>query len=170
MTTPITDLSSLKDVNVNDAADGATGPFEPLPKGKYVCVIESAEIKPTNAGDGAYVKLQLRVAQESYNNRVLFDMIMVQHPTEKTVEIGIAKLSQLMLACGFDSIQPNPNAMMGKSVTADVGIQKAREHNGKQYEASNKIWAYEEGTATASTGGLPAEDLPFMYPDFTMCC
>ena len=160
----LTDLSSLSSVNVKEkAAEASGGDYSPLPKGKYVCTVEKAELKATNAGDGTYLNVQLRVSQEKHNNRVIFDKLNIQNKSQKTVDIAIQQLSALMLACGFDSIQANPAAVVGKTVLADVGIEPAKGN----YDARNKVWGYvatdAQPTSTSSNAGVADADMPFDF-------
>lgn len=161
----LTDLSSFTSVNVNEEAAKSSGggDYGPLPKGKYLCTVEKAELKATNAGDGTYLNVMLRVSQEKHNNRVIFDKLNIQNKSAKTVEIAIQQLSALMLACGFDSIQANPAAVVGKSVVADVGLEAAKGN----YDARNKVWGYikpdGQQAAAPSNAGVSEPDMPFDF-------
>lgn len=118
------------------------GGFDPIPAGKYPCRVVAVEDKENAAGTGRYVKVQLKVEGQKYAGRQLFDNITYEHKTSSAAqEIGLAKIADLTLACGFADIQ-KLNAYLGKVVTALIGIQGARTVNGTTYEASNTVRSY----------------------------
>lgn len=160
MSNQLTDLSSLSSINVKERAANASTPNnEPLPKGKYVCTIEKAELKPTNAGDGTYLDMHFRVTQEKYNGRMVWHKFNVANRNPKAVDIAIEQLSLLINALGLPSIPGNPQTLVGKVVQVDVGIDPAK--NG--YEARNKVFGYAatDATATSAPSGASDADMPF---------
>lgn len=145
-----------------DADNAATGDdFAILPAGWYPVTIDAAEVKPTKAGTGKYLKMELTVIGDTFSGRRLFTQIMLDHPNAKCVEIGMRQFSALGLACGLDVVNDS-DEFLGKTVQARVKVGKARDG----YDAQNEISAYKvigaETTppATTSTAAAPAPAAP----------
>jgi len=69
--------------------------FDPLPNGDYLCIIVSSEMKPTKAGDGAYLELELQVLEGQYTGRKLWDRLNLNNSNETTVWIARGALSSI---------------------------------------------------------------------------
>ena len=76
-------------------------PFEALPSDKYLVEITRSELKPTKAGDGAYLELEYVVLDGPYKDRKVWDRLCLNHPTPRTVEIARANLSAVCHAVGI---------------------------------------------------------------------
>jgi hypothetical protein len=76
-------------------------PFEVLPSDKYIVEITKSEMKPTKAGDGAYLELEYTILEGQYRGRKLWDRLCLNHPTPRTVEIARANLSAICHAVGI---------------------------------------------------------------------
>jgi len=70
-------------VNVAPADD-----FAPLPAGEYVAVITASEMKQNNAKTGHYLNLSLEITEGQYQNRKLWDLLNLDNPNPKAVEIA----------------------------------------------------------------------------------
>lgn len=70
--------------------------FDALPSGDYAAMIEKTELKQTKAGDGQYIKLQLKVTQGNHTGRVFFEQINIMNPNPTAVEIGLARLNSIL--------------------------------------------------------------------------
>lgn len=119
-----------------DRPDAATG-FEPIPTGWYPVLIESAEVKDNNAGNGKLLKLEQQIVGDKYSGRKLFTYINLQNPSQVAVEIGMKLLAALGQACGLVTVS-DTTELVGKTVEARVVVRPAK--NG--YEASNEVTAY----------------------------
>jgi len=62
--------------------------FDPVPNGDYLCIITTSEMKPTKAGDGAYLELELQVIEGPYQGRKLWDRLNLNNANETTVKIA----------------------------------------------------------------------------------
>lgn len=161
-------LSKLSTIDINTAAEKAenfTPSSGPLPADVYQVQIEKAEVKATNAGNGYMVKVQLRVKGGEFDNRVMFDSMLFEHPNPDAVEIGVSRLATLAKAAGLPSIPAEADAFLNKIVMADAYVGKEREYNGKKTQ-ENEIGKYliaqgvEQPKQMAPSHELP-DDLPF---------
>ncbi|MCA9028408.1 MAG: DUF669 domain-containing protein, partial [Planctomycetaceae bacterium] len=78
--------------------------FDPIPNGDYLCIITTSEMKPTKAGDGAYLELELQVLEGPYQGRKLWDRLNLNNANETTVKIARGTLSAICRAVGV--LQP----------------------------------------------------------------
>jgi hypothetical protein len=105
-----------------DARNVETQSFEPLQPGKYLAMIESAEVKPTKSG-GAGMNVKFSTL-DPVEGRKLFSWINLAHPTStKAVEIGQQELAKLGKAVGIFQPQ-DENEFIGKQLVLTVIIDK----------------------------------------------
>lgn len=74
--------------------------FDPLPNGDYLCIITASEMKPTKAGDGAYLELEMQVLEGQYQGRKLWDRLNLNNANDTTVKIAKGTLSAICRAVG----------------------------------------------------------------------
>lgn len=143
----------MAQLQFNSAAVEPTEEFKPVPAGEYDFLIEKVELKPTKAGTGSYLNLQLKIQGGQYNNRVVFDMITYENPNPQAVEIGHRKLSGLCRAAGIVQLS-DTQQLVNRIVAGKVGI---REDKTGQYEPSNDVKMYKSASAaTQPVGGNTA--------------
>jgi len=78
--------------------------FDPIPNGDYLCIITASEMKPTKAGDGAYLELELEVLDGPYKGRKLWDRLNLNNANDTAVKIAKGTLSSICRAVGV--LQP----------------------------------------------------------------
>jgi hypothetical protein len=96
--------------------------FDVLPPGKYPVLIEQAEVKPTKAGTGHYLELQMVVLDGPAKNRKLWDRINIQNPSTPCTEIGLRQLAALGQALGIQAITDS-SQLLNKSCVASVKVK-----------------------------------------------
>jgi len=127
-------------------------PFEAVPAGDYVVQVVSSEIKPTAAGTGEYLKLELEILGPSHQGRKIFDQLNIRNESAEAERIGRAQLSAVCHAIGrlriTDSTQLHGVPMQIK-VTVD---------DNPKYGKTNKVKGYKaiSGTPTFSASVPPA--------------
>lgn len=125
--------------------------FDPIPAGKYLCVITASEMKETKAGNGEYLELELEVIDGPHKGRKLWDRLTLRHPNEKTVQIARGTLSSICRAVGVmaprDSVE-----LHNLPLVASVGCKK-REDNG---EITNTVKGYAKRDGAAPARPAPA--------------
>jgi hypothetical protein len=111
------------------------GAYQPIPEGQYSCLIIAAAEKPTKAGNGMQMVLELEViAPGDHAKRRLYDRITLQHPNKQAEEIGARQLSAYCHAVGI--MRPRgAHDFVGKTVKVKVAIRK-RDDNG---ELTNEV-------------------------------
>jgi len=133
--------------------------FDPIPAGKYLAVITASEMKPTKAGTGEYLELELEVIEGSYKGRKLWDRLTLKHPNDLTVQIAKGTLSSICRAVGV--MKPNDSVELHNlPMTISVGCKK-REDNGeltnvvKGYSKRESAVARPPATAANGAGSTP---------------
>ena len=120
--------------------------FEPIPKGWYNLAVESCELKPTKAGTGSYLSLQLKVQEGEFANRTVFDMITYSNPNAQAVEIGHRKLSALCRAVGIVELT-STDMFLNRVVAAKVGIRIDKTGT---YDPQNDVREYKSASAATA--------------------
>lgn len=74
--------------------------LEPIPSGNYPVKIIATENKPTRAGDGSYLEVQMAIQGGEYANRRLFDRLNLDNLNPTAVEIAQKTLSAICHVTG----------------------------------------------------------------------
>src|SRR5438046_9826196 len=72
-----------------------------LPAGKYPAEIEDAQVGPTKNGNGQAVNLKWRIVDGEYENRVVFQSILITHTSEEAQRIGRGMFKDVCFSCGL---------------------------------------------------------------------
>jgi hypothetical protein len=81
--------------NANDAPAPQQRSFGPLPSGDYPVVITRSDVKPTKAGTGHYIELEIQVTDGEHSGRRLWERLNVDNPNKTAEDIAKAALGQL---------------------------------------------------------------------------
>ena len=120
--------------------------FDPIPNGDYLCIITTSEMKPTKAGDGAYLELELQVIEGPYQGRKLWDRLNLNNANETTVKIAKGTLSAICRAVGV--LQPTDSCELHDlPLVAKVACRKRDDTE----ELTNVIKSYKKRDAVAAT-------------------
>lgn len=151
------DISAYFDGGAFDAeaVDTSTiqGSYDPLPPGWYAVRIESAEVRETKAGDGAYLHLELTVEGGPHANRKIWDSIMLAHPKTEAVTMGHARLALLARSVGMPRVKDSAS-LVGKRTEAKVTIGK-REYQGQKQNEVREYRAPTTGMAAPAPAVAP---------------
>lgn len=79
--------------------------MEPIPTGIYPVVITKSEQKPTKAGTGSYIELEMTVQGGEFAGRKVYDRLNTNNPNSVAVEIAYATLSAICHVTGRLQIQ-----------------------------------------------------------------
>ena len=119
--------------------------FDPVPNGDYLCIITTSEMKPTKAGDGAYLELELQVIEGPYQGRKLWDRLNLNNANETTVKIAKGTLSAICRAVGV--LQPTDSCELHDlPLVAKVACRKRDDTD----ELTNVIKSYKKRDAVAA--------------------
>ena len=119
--------------------------FDPIPNGDYLCIITTSEMKPTKAGDGAYLELELQVIEGPYQGRKLWDRLNLNNANDTTVKIAKGTLSAICRAVGV--LQPTDSCELHDlPLVAKVACRKRDDTD----ELTNVIKSYKKRDAMAA--------------------
>jgi hypothetical protein len=126
--------------------------FDPIPNDDYLCIITTSEMKPTKAGDGAYLELELQVIEGPYQGRKLWDRLNLNNANETTVKIAKGTLSAICRAAGV--LQPKDSCELHDlPLLVKVACKKREDTD----ELTNVVKGYKKRDAAAAT---PAASSP----------
>ncbi len=138
-----------EEFNVNELPQG-TGNFEPLPAGWYTVTISQAELKPTKAGNGQYIKLRYDVTGPSHQGRVVFGNLNIKNANPKAEEIGRQQLGDIMRAIGLAKVT-DTDQLIGGQIAIKLEVKEDA-----QYGASNEVKAFKSVSGSvAPAAGVP---------------
>ena len=139
-----------EEFNVNELPQG-NGNFEPLPAGWYTVTISQAELKPTKAGNGQYIKLRYDVTGPSHQGRVVFGNLNIKNANPKAEEIGRQQLGDIMRAIGLAKVT-DTDQLIGGQIAIKLEVKEDA-----QYGASNEVKAFKSVSGSvAPAAGVPA--------------
>lgn len=130
-----------------------------LPPDRYPVQIVQSEMRPTKAGDGQMLWLEMDVIDGAYRGRKIWDQLNLVNRSTVTVEIAQRRLSAICHAVGHvqvtDSQQLHFKPMLCTLRVKPAGYDK---RTGVHRDAENTIGGYEPmtGTPIASRPQAPA--------------
>jgi hypothetical protein len=117
--------------------------YDLLPAGWYTCIITEAELKPTKAGTGEYIKVRYDITGPSGQGRVVFGNFNIKNANPKAEEIGRQQLGDLMRALGLSAVHDTDQLINGHlSIKVDI-----RPASG-EYNAQNEVKGWKSNTAS----------------------
>lgn len=133
---------------------------DPFPAGRVRFMVTDTDVKPTKAGNGSYLWLELAVTGGPHDGRRWWDQITLQNPNPQATEIGQRQLSALCHAVGYVKPLENSDVLHGMSGEAEVGIEPAGvdKNTGKSFPAKNvtKKYIVPEGVGGRAKASAPA--------------
>lgn len=134
--------------------------FEPLPAGEYQAVIVASEMKPTKAGTGRYLELQLQILNGKYQNRKLFDRLNIDNPNEQAVQIAKGTLSAICRAVNV--LTPKDSSELhNKPLTISLKVKNDDKGNPQNEVNGYKPRHTEAKTATQQAVEVGMSESPF---------
>ena len=125
--------------------------FDPIPPGWYSASITSAELTPTKAGTGTYIKVRYDITGPTHEGRVVFANLNIRNPNPDAERIGRQQLGELMRAIGLAQVQ-DTDELIGASLQIKLKIRPAQ----GEWEASNDV----SGFRAAGGNAAPAMPRP----------
>jgi hypothetical protein len=135
--------------NANEVEPAA--PITALPPGRYPVAISKTEMKPTKAGTGEYLQIELTVTSGTAANRKLWARLNLVNPNQQAVDIARRELSAICHAVGVLQVNDS-DELLGREMMVDVVIEK----NGQTGEDTNKVKGYAAIGAQAPKAAMPA--------------
>ena len=105
--------------------------FEVIPAGKYHVQIVNSEMRPTKAGNGEMLWLEMTIIDGPHANKRLFDRLNLVNPNQQAVEIAQRTLSAICHATGQMSVSDSehvlaavtlPSAIRSTAVTCKTSV------------------------------------------------
>jgi hypothetical protein len=78
--------------------------FDPLPRGDYEMMIVKSDVKPTQAGTGHYIELEMHVLSGEHSGRRMWERLNVDNPNKTAQDISQGLLASLCHAVGIAEI------------------------------------------------------------------
>ena len=72
--------------------------YAPLPDGEYEMIITKSDVKPTKAGTGHYLELEMQVVGGEHSGRRHWERLNVDNPNKQAEDIAKAALASLCIA------------------------------------------------------------------------
>jgi hypothetical protein len=156
------DLSYLYEdgFDTEEAAEQTGADFKPVPKGTYRVKVSSADLGKTKAGNADVLKLRLDIVGPQHAGRVIFDDIIIKHPSEDAQRIGKTKFAGLARAVGAHNPKTT-DVLVAKEVEAFIKVESQI-----GYDDRNKVAFYSPASAggftvAGASAGFNNDDVPF---------
>jgi hypothetical protein len=128
--------SNTLDAGFDVDNEEGTPPLSQLPKGKYKAEITDATVGPTKNRKGQAVSLTWTITEGEYENRLLFQRILIQHESEEAQKFGRMKFKDVCAACGITGMVTELDPLCYKTCEITVVIRKDKEG---LYEDKNEV-------------------------------
>lgn len=79
--------------------------FGPLPAGDYEFIIAKSDVKPTRAGTGHYLELEMQVVSGEHTGRRHWERLNIDNPNKTAQDIAEAALASLCFAVGITNME-----------------------------------------------------------------
>jgi len=135
--------------------------FTPIPEGEYAARLETAKWVPTSKGP-EQLNLQFSIIGEKYANRRVFENLNLFNPSEKTKNIAMNSLKNLLMNAGVNVSklsQISKDQLIELLSDIVVGIKVKIEPAKNNYPEKNVIRGYL--VAPSSHKPITTEDIPF---------
>lgn len=139
---------TLADIEVNDN-------YSPLPPGDYEVMATKLELKETKNGMGKYLQFEFVVSGNAYQNRKLFQNIIVEHSNEDAKRIGLQLLKSWILACNGTGQERLTLSLLYRFLNQPCTASIVIEEGNAGYADKNKITKFQKIQTAA------ASDMPF---------
>ena len=143
-------------LNFNASQVAPQRALEPLPTGQYPVVITATEEKPTRAGDGAYLEIEMTITNApdaKFNGRKVYDRLNLKNKNAQAVEIAYSTLSAICYVTGQIQVQDSAQ-LHGKPFIAVV-IKKER--NDEPGTFNNEVLGYKDIYGNDPGKGAPPQ-------------
>lgn len=129
--------------------------FDVIPAGEYDAVIVNSEVKPTTAGDGKYLKLELQILNGVFQNRKVWDQLNIWNNNAQAVQIAKGQLSALCRAVNV--LTPKDSAELhNKPMRVKLGIKKDAEYGDKNVVKAYKPREVQPVAAAPEPAAVPS--------------
>jgi hypothetical protein len=129
-------MQDFLDVPFETEKEEASPAFELLPQDRYEAQIASAKAGPTKNGKGYAVTLNWSITKGDYENRTVFQSILIQHESAEAQKIGRQKFKDVLVALGINEDVTDLSVMLFKPCLIGVVVRK---DDKEQYPDKNEV-------------------------------
>lgn len=122
--------------------------YGPLPAGDYEMIIVKSDVKPTKAGTGHYLELEMQVVSGESSGRRHWERLNVDNPNKTAQDIAEAALASLCFAVGVTDMTDTVQ-LHDLPFVAHVEIDRKEPDR-------NRIMGYATANVTALKPAAPA--------------
>lgn len=97
--------------------------YDPLPNGQYEMIITKSDVKPTKAGTGHYLELEMQVISGEHSGRRHWERLNIDNPNKQAEDIAKAALAGLCLAVGVEDME-DTNELHDMPFVASIEIDR----------------------------------------------
>lgn len=128
--------------------------FDTVPAGWYNVMVDESEMKPTSAGDGAYLNVRFNIMDGQFAGRKLFARLNIQNANPTAKEIAYKQLSAIAHAVGVLHVADSQQL---HGIPLKVRVKIRKDATG-QYDDQNDITAFRNinDQVGGAQGGAPA--------------
>lgn len=105
-----------------------------LPPGEYEVMIVKSDTRPTKAGNGSYLELEMHIISGEHTGRRHWERLNLDNPSLQTVKIAEEQLARLCVALGLDEVAES-SELHDKPFVVEFLIDK-------KDATRNAIWGY----------------------------
>jgi hypothetical protein len=98
--------------------------FDLLPPNRYAAEIDDAHVAVTKNGEGQSVNLRWRIVEGDYENRVVFQSILIQHTSADAQRIGRQKFKDVAFACNITDPITDLEVLKYKKCSIGIAVEK----------------------------------------------
>lgn len=117
--------------------------FDLLPPGKYEVQVVQSEMRPTRAGDGQLLWLEMDILSGQFAGRKIWDQLNLVNRNATTVEIAQRRLSAICHALGQIQVSDSEQLHFRPLVCVLKAKAAGPDKHGVHREASNEVNTYE---------------------------
>jgi hypothetical protein len=130
------ETSTTLDTPFDVENEEGTPPRELLPAAKYKAQIVTAVVGPTKNAKGQAVSLTWSISEGEYENRLVFQNILIQHESQDAQRFGRQKFKDVCNSCGITTPVTDLDVLLYKPCMISVVIRKDKDG---QYADKNEI-------------------------------
>jgi len=129
-------MQDFLEVPFETEKEEASPAFAPLPRDRYKAEIVSAMAGPTKNGLGYSVNLKWSIVEGEFENRIVFQTILIQHESAEAQKYGRQKFKDVLNALRIKETVSDLSVMLHKPCLIGVII---RQDKTGQYPDRNEI-------------------------------
>lgn len=136
--------------------------YDPLPNGDYEVMITKSDVKPTKAGTGHYIELEMQILSGEHSGRRHWERLNIDNPNKTAEDIAKQALAALCLAVGIKEIEQDTTEL--HDVPFLVGLEIDRKDPTRNRIVSYAAMSAPAGKAASAPAAKPAAAAPGKKP------